>query len=169
MVWLHPAGRTRQAGVVTIGVRVVGTAVIETEFFAASDRVADGKQHVGYGCRWVVSREGREFDRVDSWPQSARQYLPHGGQCPSRRFPDVCAGVGCGLQRDRNRDDLFVVEQHRGDNRAGVEPIAAVASLGGADLVAEFTQPVHIATQGALADIEAVGQEPPRPVAWCLE
>ena len=59
----------------------------------------------------------------------------------------------------------YLVERHL---REGT-PIAELAAAHGVHRVAQVAQPLHVPTQGPVADLEALGQLAPRPVAVRLE
>ena len=95
--------------------------------------------------------------------------LPDGVQRAHRGFLDAGTGGGGDLERDGEGDGLLVVEQQRGQLRAGVEPVPTVGPLDGHDGIAELAQAVDIAAHGARADVQPLGQQRPRPVPARLE
>jgi hypothetical protein len=70
---------------------------------------------------------------------------------------------------DRERDRLLVVQQQRGEHGARRQLVAAVGIPGGLDRVAQVAQPVDVPPQGALGDLEPVGEFGSRPVPVGLQ
>ena len=74
-----------------------------------------------------------------------------------------------GLQADRDRHRLLVLEQQRRQLPAGPQLVATGHAADRVDDVAELAEPVHVAAQGARADLEPVGQLAAGPVAVGLQ
>ena len=91
-------------------------------------------------------------------PKAPGHDLPHRAQGSPRGVSDAGAGGGRQLERHRQGDGLFVVEQHRRKVGAGVEAVAAVRAHRGANRVSELPQAVHVATDRAFADAQSFGQ-----------
>ena len=89
-------------------------------------------------------------ERVDAVAQRLGQHLAQLRRRRQRRLAERGVGVDGELaQRDRDGDRLVVVEQQRRQPSAGAELVAAVATGGAGDRVAEVAQPGDVAAQRA--------------------
>ncbi|MDA0140326.1 hypothetical protein OJ962_22700 [Solirubrobacter sp. CPCC 204708] len=158
VVRLHRAQRRVLAGV---------ARVVEAQHLAGAGRGRHRDQHVGRHRRRVG--KGGERQRVEPVPQARRHDLPDGGERPEGRFRDARPRGGGGLECDRQCDDLLVVEQQRRELAARLQPVAAVRPQRGADAVAHRAQPVDVATDGAVGDLQPLGEHGARPLAPGLQ
>jgi hypothetical protein len=74
-----------------------------------------------------------------------------------------------GLQADRERDGLLVVEHERRHRRTGGELVPAVHAAVRLDGIAQLAQPVDVAAQRPHRHLQPVGQLGTRPVAVGLQ
>ena len=79
------------------------------------------------------------------------------------------AALGSGLQAERERHGLVVVQHQRRQGGAGRELVPAVDPALGLDGIAQFAQPVDVAPQRPDRHLEPTGELGPRPVAVRLQ
>ncbi len=90
--------------------------------------------------------------------QTRRHHLPHSGQRSNRILFDTDADQRRRLQRNCQCDDLIVVEQQGWQLAAGVESVSAVRAHGRRNAVTHLPEPVDVAADSAMADVEPLGE-----------
>ena len=132
--------------------------VVEPQHHPLAHGIADREQHGRVdGCGWR-SPGRREREPVDAVAQPRRHHLPDRGERAFGGLFHVGAGTRHGLQGDRDRHRLVVVEQQRRQLGSGVEAVAAIRALDRADAVAELPESVDVAAHGSGAHREPSGE-----------
>ena len=128
---------------------------------AASAVSRSGSTRSGRGTR-PGQRHRRGVEGADPVPEPGRQHLLQLGQRPQRGLlqPGHAPGRG-GVQADRHRHRLLVVQQQRRQRGPDPEPVAARHARRGVHRVAQVAQPVDVAAQGPQADAEPAASSVP--------
>jgi hypothetical protein len=113
---------------------------------------------------------GRGAQRIDLAAEAWRHDAHDLGQRPDRRLLDAGHGaVGSGAQANRERDGFVVVEQQRWQRGARGKLVTALDPALGVDRIAEDAQAIDVAAEGAIGDLESLGELGARPEAMGLQ
>jgi hypothetical protein len=151
--------------------RPVVVQVVEAEPLVLADGRRDHGQGVGVDGRPLAGHGvGGGPDGVGAVAQPGGQQLAQLGQRAQRGLLDPGHGApGGGVQADRDRDRLLVVQQQRRQGRAGAQAVAAGRPGGRADLVAQGAQPLDVVADGPGGHAQPVGQLGPGPAGPGLQ
>ncbi len=140
----------------------VASPVVEAHLLLVSTRYCENTERIGVDDVFNSSRPDRRDSRMERRHPSAetiRQQLLDLDQGSERRILHTVDRRSCGVaQADSDSDGFVVVEQQRRHLCACCEAVAAFGSRPGIDGVAEFAQPIDVASNRALGDLEALSE-----------
>jgi len=134
--------------------------VVKPQQFTVADGTCrggqDGRIHQRCGGGDCADRFGQAGD-----PSAKRggQNSIELGQCPQRWFLNAAYGTGCGgLQSDRDRDRLLVVEEQWRQLGPGPESVTAGNARCAVDRIAKVAEALHVLANSAGRHLELAGE-----------
>jgi hypothetical protein len=150
---------------VTLRLLSVASLILEADTFVVATRLGNRDEHLGIdGHPGPHERHNGSLQRGDAASNAGRQHVLEFGERPHRSiFESFDRATGSGEQANGDGQGLVVVEKKRGNICTGVELVSPRGAADRAHLITKFTEPVDVASQRSLADIEPAHEFWPRP------
>ena len=154
------------------GCAAAARGVLVAQPLVVADRLGHHREHPGVDLGSLGERrvDGRGPQRLGPAAEPVGQHLHHLRQ---RREGRLAEPAGQRARRtaegDDHRDRLVLVDDQGRHGAALRELVAALDAAGGVDRVAEIAQPLDVAAQRSVGDLQPLGQLPTGPEAVGLE